>query len=167
VLHRRVRDADTSEVLGGIATPMVRVAGGAQIVVAPRAGHVIVPLVLTGELAFVREELLLGFELRLAYENGRMALEPAGEGPRSAAQGDGASGVVQLRGIGTALLELGGPLATVPCGPDRSVLVRREWVVGWLGRLVPRALAPGEAPGGQRGLIAFAGEGTVLVSSTP
>jgi uncharacterized protein (AIM24 family) len=75
--------------------------------------------------------------------------------------------VVQLRGTGTALLELGGALATVPCAPERSVLVRREWVVGWLGRLVPRALAPGEAPSGQRGLIAFAGEGTVLVSSSP
>jgi hypothetical protein len=43
------------------------------------------------------------------------------------------------------------------------LLVRREWIVAWIGRLVTRALPPGEAPSGQRGLIAFSGEGTVLV----
>ena len=38
-------------------------------------------------------------------------------------------------------------------------------VVGWIGRMVPRALLPGEAAGGVRGLVAFAGEGTVLVDA--
>lgn len=154
VLHRRARDVDTTEVLGGIGSPMVRIGGPTQLVLAARAGHSIVPIALTDELAFVREDVLLGFELRLAYENGRLALE---------SQSADAAPVVQLRGAGAALLELGGPLASVPCVAGRPLLVRREWIVGWLGRLVPRALPPGEAPSGQRGLIAFSGEGTVLV----
>ena len=160
VLHRRVRDADTHEVLGGIGTPLVRVSGNVQLVLAAKAGHALIPMALRDELAFVREEALLGFELRLAYENGRLALEPAGEGVRAAGEG---AHVVQLRGTGALVLELAGELASVPCAPGRTLLVRREWIVGWLGRLVPRASPPAESPMGQRGLIAFSGEGTVLV----
>ena len=40
-----------------------------------------------------------------------------------------------------------------------------EVVLGWFGRLVPRALAPSEAACGQRGLVSFAGEGRVLIAS--
>lgn len=160
VLHRRVRDADTHEVLGGIGTPLVRVSGNVQLVLGAKAGHALIPMALQDELAFVREEALLGFELRLAYENGRLALEPAGEGGRAAGEG---AHVVQLRGTGAVVLELAGELASVPCAPGRALLVRREWIVGWLGRLVPRAAPPAESPMGQRGLIAFSGEGTVLV----
>jgi hypothetical protein len=164
VLHRRVRDTDTGEVLGGIGSPMVLLAGSAQLLLAPRAGCTLVPIELAGELAFVREDLLLGFEMRVAYENGRLALESSPEGPRSdSGQSNEASAVVQLRGTGTALLELPGALATVACIPGRPLLVRRDWIVGWLGRLVSRAIPAAEAPSGQRGLIAFSGEGTVLV----
>jgi uncharacterized protein (AIM24 family)/thioredoxin-like negative regulator of GroEL len=160
VLHRRARDADTHEVLGGIGSPVVRISGQAQLVLAARQGYALAPVALEDELAFVREESLLGFELRLGYENGRLALEAAGEGGR--APGEGAH-VVQLRGSGAVVLELTGELASVPCLPGRPLLVRREWIVGWLGRLVPRPLPPSETPSGQRGLIAFSGEGTVLV----
>jgi Flp pilus assembly protein TadD len=166
VLHRRARDTETTEVLGGIGSPLVRVGGPAQVVLGTRPAHEIVPLALREDLAFVREEMLLGFDLRLSYENGRLALEAPGEGTIRPVQqphaGEGVH-VVQLRGTGTALLELAGPPASVPCVLGRPMLVRREWIVAWLGRLVTRALPPGEAPSGQRGLIAFSGEGTVLV----
>jgi hypothetical protein len=46
------------------------------------------------------------------------------------------------------------------------LLARREWIVGWIGRLLPRVLKPADAPGGQRGLVAFSGEGTILLSSS-
>jgi Tetratricopeptide repeat len=160
VLHRRARDVDGSDVLGGIGSPVVRVAGSAQLVLGSRAGHKPHPLALRDGLAFVREEALLGFELSLAYENGRLALEAPGEGARNATDG---AHIVQLRGTGTALLELSGALAGVPCTPNQPLLVRREWVAGWLGRLVTRPLPATESPSGQRGLIAFSGEGTVLV----
>lgn len=160
VLHRRTRDADTSEVLGGIGSPVVRLAGTAELVLGARAGHELATLSLDDEIAFVREDALLGFELRLAYENGRLTVDPAGE---AAPRTDGAH-LVQLRGKGAIVLEVIARLARVPCASGRSLLVRREWIVGWLGRLVPRALPPAESPSGQRGLVAFSGEGTVLVS---
>lgn len=159
VLHRRARDADTTEVLGGIGSPFVRVAGDAQIVLGPRPAHRLAVVALDDELAFVREEALLGFDLRLTYENGRLALDPPGEGPRSAE----AAHVAQLRGHGAVVMEIGGELASLPCAAGTALLVRREWIVAWLGRLVPRALPPTESPGGQRGLVSFSGTGTVLV----
>jgi Flp pilus assembly protein TadD len=160
VLHRRTRDAETSEVLGGIGSPVVRLTGSAELVLGPRTSHELATLSLDDEIAFLREDALLGFELRLTYENGRLAVDPAGE---AAPRNEGVH-LVQLRGKGAIVLEVVDSLARVPCTSGRSVLVRREWIVGWLGRLVPRALPPSEAPSGQRGLIAFSGDGTVLVS---
>jgi hypothetical protein len=159
VLHRRSKDADTTEVLGGIGSPFVRVAGDAQIVLGPRPSHRLAVIALDDELAFVREEALLAFELRLAYENGRLALDPPGEGPRSSE----AVHVAQLRGRGAIVMEVGSELASLPCTAGTPLLVRREWIVAWLGRLLPRALPPTESPSGQRGLVSFSGSGTVLV----
>jgi uncharacterized protein (AIM24 family) len=159
-LHRRTRDADSTDVLGGIGSPMVRVSGNAQLVLGPRPAHEVAVLTLDDELAFLREDALLGFELRLAYENGRLAPDASGESPRASAEG---AHVVQVRGTGAVALELARKLATVPCTAGRPLIVRREWIVGWLGRLVPRALPPGDSPSGQRGLVGFSGEGTVLV----
>ncbi|HEX8795597.1 MAG TPA: tetratricopeptide repeat protein [Polyangiaceae bacterium] len=160
VLHRRSRDAETSEVLGGIGSPIVRLTGSAELVLGARASHELATVALDDEIAFLREDTLLGFELRLSYENGRLAVDPAGE---STPRNEGVH-LVQLRGKGALVLEVAASLARVPCTSGRSLLVRREWIVGWLGRLVPRALPPAESPSGQRGLIAFSGDGTVLVS---
>jgi len=49
---------------------------------------------------------------------------------------------------------------------ERSLSVRREVILGWFGRLVPRAIASADAPCGQRGLVSFAGEGRVLLAGT-
>ena len=73
---------------------------------------------------------------------------------------------MQLRGSGALVLELPGELASVPCTPGKPLLVRREWIVGWLGRLVPRATPPADSPSGQRGLIGFSGDGVVLVCAS-
>jgi hypothetical protein len=160
VLRRRVRDADTGEVLGGADGAIVRFEGNVQLVMGPRSSGDVVLLGLEDELAFVREDSLLGFELTLSYENGRLALEPPGEGALSGAD---ASPIVQLRGTGGLALEIAGALTSVSSAPNRPLLVRREWVVGWVGRLMPRALGAAEAPNGQRGLVSFSGEGAVLV----
>ena len=154
VLHRRTREAETNEILGGIGNPLVRIAGDAQVVLGARPGHALALLEVDDDLAFVREELLVGFELALQYENGRVALELGG------AEG---VPVVQLRGSGTLVLEVAGELARLPSTPGKPLLVRRDWVVGWFGRLVTRALPSTESPGGHRGLLGFSGEGTVLV----
>jgi hypothetical protein len=48
---------------------------------------------------------------------------------------------------------------------DQSLSLRALAVLGWHGRIVPRALAPSEAPAGVRGFVSFTGEGTVLLDA--
>jgi len=160
VLHRRTGGANTAEVLGGLGSPVVRISGRAECVLGARSGHQIVLFALDGGVAFIREDHLLGFELGLAYESGRLVLEHPDERARLTADG---VPVVQLRGSGAVALELSGRLASVAHPAGARLLVRREWIVGWLGQLSARSLPPAEAPGGQRGLVGFSGEGTVLV----
>jgi uncharacterized protein (AIM24 family) len=154
VMERRVRGHVPSETFGGVGTPIVRVSGAGQLVLGPRPSHALVPFLLRDEVAFVREEHLLGFDALLEYENGRLAV----------GDGEGAL-MVQLRGAGTVLLELVDPLATLEVTAASGVAVRREILVGWIGRLGPRVLPLGEAPCGQRGLVGFSGDGTVLVAA--
>ena len=154
LLERQMKGKPTGESFGGVGSPMVHAAGDGQLVLAPRAGRKISSFVLTDEMCFVREEVLLGFDGELAYENGRLA---TGEGEFVT--------VVQLRGKGAVLVEALGEIITLKVEPNRGMSVRREVILGWFGRLVPRALAPSEAPCGQRGLVSFAGEGRVLVAS--
>jgi uncharacterized protein (AIM24 family) len=162
-LHRRSDGAETNEVLGGIGSPMVRVAGPTELVLAARSQRELAVLTLDDEPLSVREDMLLAFDLGLSYENASVRLEerPEADGSRTATESG--SMTVQLRGEGALVLELGGKLGGIPCTPHRPLLIRREWIVGWLGQLVARTLPPAESPNGQRGLVGFAGEGTVLL----
>jgi hypothetical protein len=162
VLHRRARDAETTEILGGVGSPFVRVEGDVQLALGARHGRAVAMFEIEDDLAFVREDMLLGFELRVGYENGRVSFDSPAEGGRAAAEG---VPVVQLRGSGAIVLELDSEIASIPCTPERPLMVRREWIVGWLGRLVTRALSPKESPSGQRGLVSFSGDGTVFVQA--
>ena len=152
VLHRRTRDAETDEVVGGAGSRFVRVGGDVQLALGARPNHRLSLLTAVEDLAFVREDLLAGFEVALQYENGRVPLEPGDE-----------AHVVQLRGSGAFVLDVPGELASLPSRSEKPLIARREWIVGWFGRLVTRALSSTESPGGHRGLIGFWGEGTVLV----
>jgi hypothetical protein len=154
ILNRRSKDGDTGEVLGGVGRPVVRVAGDARLVLGAQAQQVLALFPVDDDIAFVREDVLVGFELGLQYENGRVALE-AGSAEKAA--------IVQLRGSGTFVVETAGELARLPSRSGEPLLVRREWVVGWFGRLVARPPTSREAIGGHRGLVAFWGEGSVLV----
>lgn len=154
LLERQMKGKPTGESFGGVGSPMVHATGDGQLMLAPRAGRKLSSFILADEMAFVREEVLLGFDAELAYENGRLA---TGEGEFVA--------VVQLRGKGAVLVESLGEIITLNVKPNKGMSVRREVILGWFGRLVPRALAPSEAPCGQRGLVSFAGEGRVLVAS--
>jgi hypothetical protein len=156
ILPRQLR-ADTTdpaagETFGGIGTPYATMKSLGQIVLGPRPSQRIVGFALREEAAFFREEAVLGFDLSLHYENGRL-----GGG------GDGAP-LVQLKGDGTVLLELAAELLALEVKAG-GLTVRKEVVVGWVGRLFPRSLVGEEAPCGQRGLIGFSGEGVVLVTA--
>jgi hypothetical protein len=143
------------ETFGGIGTPFASMKGPGQLIVAPRASARVVAFVLDNDAVFFREETLIGFDLSLHYENGRLGVR-------------GASGetmqVVQLKGDGAVLLELSADLLAIDVRSG-GLTARKDVVVGWVGRLLPRSLSADEAPGGQRGLIGFAGEGVVLVAA--
>jgi uncharacterized protein (AIM24 family) len=154
LLERHVKGKATGESFGGVGSPLVHAAGEGQLVLAPRPGRRLSSFTLAEDMCFVREEVLLGFDGALTFENGRLG---TGEGEFVS--------VVQLRGTGAVLLEGIGEILTLEVQGNRGLSVRREVVLGWFGRLVPRALAPSEAPCGQRRLVSFAGEGRVLVAS--
>jgi uncharacterized protein (AIM24 family) len=151
-LPRRVRGRTLDEPLGGVSTPMVLLRGSARLLIGPFPGRRLFSFSLSDEVVFLREEALLGFEEGVHYENGRLAV------------GDGdAAAVVQLRGVGAVVAESQEAVYSLEVGADEGVAVRRDQVLGWIGRLLPRALTPGEAPAGQRGLVMFSGEGMVLI----
>ncbi len=153
-LLRRMRNRTLDEPLGGADTPMVLLGGAGYLALGPREGEQLVAFRMDGDFLFVRESVLVGFESSLTYESGRLA----------AFQGD-AVALVQLRGRGGVVLRARGRLVTSEVKADKTVIVARDAVVGWAGRLLPRELSPEEAMGGASGLISFAGEGTVFASS--
>lgn len=153
-VSRRQRGKASSEPLGGPTSPIALFRGDGQIVIGPRPSRELSSFLLEDETAFVREDVLLGFDGRLEHENGRVA----------DADGELLS-MVHLTGSGAVLLEALGPVLTLEVTEGRGLHVRRETVVAWFGRLVPRAVPPQEAPAGQRGLLAFAGEGSVLFAT--
>jgi uncharacterized protein (AIM24 family) len=152
VLERQSR-AISHEPFGGLGAPLVRIKSSGTLVLGPRPSHRLVPLMLEGDLAFVREEYVLGFDLRLSFENGRLGF---GEGETLP--------FAQFKGNGVVVLELLDPMVVVDVAAKSGATVRRESIVGWTGRLLPRALAPSESPSGQRGLVNFSGDGSLLMS---
>jgi hypothetical protein len=150
LIERRTRARGTNEPMGGIGSPLGELKGEGEVYFGSRPGHTLVARTIESDVWFLREDNLVAFDLELAFENGRLG----------ATEGESIS-FVQLRGHGSVLIESNRPMVTLPVR-ERSLLVRREAVIGWIGRLVPRALAPAESPAGQRGLFVFAGEGQVI-----
>jgi uncharacterized protein (AIM24 family) len=153
-LLRRMRNRTLDEPLGGADAPFVLLGGAGYVALGPRPGEELLALRLEGDFLFVREAVLVGFESSLTYESGRLA----------AFQGE-AVALVQLRGRGAVVLRTQGPLVTTDVRSEKTVILARDSVVGWAGRLLPRELSPEEAMGGAHGLISFAGDGTVFASS--
>ena len=155
-LERQVKGKPNGESFGGVASPMVMVLGEGELVLGARAGRKLHAFPID-EMCFAREDVLLGFGggSGVQFENGRLT---TGEGEHLP--------VVQLRGDGAVLIEAIGDVIALAVHSERSLAVRREAILGWFGRLVPRAIAPADAPCGQRGLVSFAGEGRVLVAGT-
>jgi uncharacterized protein (AIM24 family) len=152
LLERRSKGKNTGETFGGVSSPVVEVRGNGELGIAPRAAHVLVRYALDKEPWFFREDLIIGFDLALVFENGRLST-PEGESVP----------MVQLRGGGTVLVEVPRAAVALDVRSGQGLSVRREAVLGWHGRIVPRALSTHEAPCSQRGLVAFAGEGRVLI----
>ena len=152
VLQRRARGRVLDEPLGGAASPLVELSGKVELVLGPSMGKRLAPISLDEDSLYVREDALIAFESGVGWENGRLSV------------GDGdALPMVQLRGPGVAVVSFPSELGSIEIIEGRSTAVRAAGVLGWVGRVVPRALLASEAPGGVRGFVAFAGEGMVLL----
>src|SRR5262249_20146617 len=123
-LPRKSRGRQLEEPLGGATAPVVSLGGAGAIVLGPRAEHRLVPIGLEDESAYVRESVLTGFDGRLSYENGRLAV---GEGD--------AVPMVHLRGRGVFVLELSFAVHAIEVAAERPITVRRETILRWSGRL--------------------------------
>jgi hypothetical protein len=154
VLPRRTRGRVLDEPLGGAASPLVELGGKVELVMVPGPGQRLWPVALEEEAIYLREEALSGFEGGVGYENGRL---PVGDGD--------AIPMVQIRGPGTVVASVPEEVASIEVTEGRTTAVRAVSVIGWIGRVVPRGLLPSEAPGGVRGMVAFAGEGMVLIDA--
>lgn len=154
-LMRQRRGFTLDEPLGGAASPIVDVLGSVEIVLGPEPGRHLIALTLRDEPLFLREDLLAAFDRRINYENGRLRLEESGEGD--------AIPMIQLRGSGDLVASLPEGVLTVEVATGSRTVVRGLSVLGWTGRVVPRALPPAESVAGVKGLVALAGEGMVLL----
>jgi uncharacterized protein (AIM24 family) len=151
-LSRRARGRILDEPLGGPASPICELSGKVELVLGPAIGKRLAAIALSEDPMYLREDMLTAFEPSVAWENGRL---PVGDGD--------ALPMVQLRGPGSIVASLPEHVASLEIVEGRSTAVRAAAVLGWVGRVVPRALVASEAPGGVRGLVAFAGEGMVLL----
>ena len=151
-LVRRTRGRTSEEPLGGPSSPIVEITGKGEIVLGAARGQRLEPIQIEEEPFYLREDALAGFETSVAYENGRI---PVGDGE--------AIGMVQLRGPGCVVAQLPEGTTALEIIEARTTAVRAGLVLGWVGRLLPRALLASEAPAGARGFVAFTGEGMVLV----
>jgi hypothetical protein len=184
-LKRRTRGRVLDEPLGGAAAPLVEIAGNVEIVLGPGPNQRLLPIAVHEEPLYLREELLSAFELTVSYENGRLpigdgeaipmvqlrsvpAAGAAGAAGSSAAAGgssgaDAGANTNTKDAGGTIIAAMPESLITIEIVQGHRALVRGLSVLGWTGRVMPRALLPSEALAGTRGLVALSGEGMVLL----
>ncbi len=153
-VRRRARGRETDEPFGGPSAPWSLLEGGGLVMLAAAAGRALSVIELGGEFIYLREGRLLGFDLGVRYENGRLPAPPQEPAPIV---------IVQLSGSGIALIESERPLRAVDVPADRKLVVRSESVAGWTGRMLAQPLTPELSPTHGHGFVSFAGEGAVLL----
>lgn len=98
--------------------------------------------------AYIREELVFGFEESVSFENGRLT------------DSNLFIDLAHLKGNGRVLLELEGTLRSMQIPDGAPMMVPVDRLVGWFGRVTPRLVAFGG-----RGAIELTGQGYALLGS--
>ncbi|MBI5533394.1 MAG: tetratricopeptide repeat protein [Deltaproteobacteria bacterium] len=153
-LFRRTRGRVEDLWLGSSTRPLSLVTEATRLVLQATRDRRLAPVLLDGDFVYVREDSLAGFDQSLSYENGRL---PIGEGE--------AANMVRVHGHGYVVLDMPAGFGAVEVTSSSSVVVRRDAILGWSGRLVPRALAAMEAPVELRECVAFSGDGCVWIEA--
>jgi len=147
---KRFRGRAIDKPFGEGATRMHRAAGEGLLLFRTQ-GRRFSPLDLGSDAAYLREEVLFGFEDGIAYENGRV---PSSEGELH---------LVHLRGRGRILLATAGEPVAVDVSGAAPLRLPLAALVGWIGGLTPRVCSLVEDGGGLAMLaVELSGEGRVL-----
>jgi hypothetical protein len=145
-LKRRQRGADGDEALAGTDASVCEIEGTGRLGFHPGGGE-FQSIALTGEVAYIREEHLFAFDPDLEYENGQIS--------------EGDISLVHLRGRGSLVFKSPSRLHALEVTPDAAVVIPAAALIGWFGRLIPRAARGGPfAP--SLNALELAGEGVLL-----
>jgi uncharacterized protein (AIM24 family) len=144
---RRAQGRRGTEPLGTPAGPFFRLTGAGEVWVAGARSRWL-PVALTEDVLYVREDRVLAFDGQVSWEAGTVP----GVGVR----------MLQFRGRGTVALELEEAPLAIKVTEERPTLLAAGRLVGWVGRLVPYG-APLE--GGAPFQLACQGEGVVLLDA--
>jgi Tetratricopeptide repeat len=150
--HRRSRGANTEEHFDHGGDPLSVVTGAGYVVAFPDRGR-FTAVILDDDILYLREEKVFAFSDTLRWENGNIP------GLR------GKLPVVQFRGDGAVAFRTVRTVTPIKLPPAGTMFVDAVALVGWIGRVVPRAVMPA-ADGPMAGVcIECTGEGVVLVES--
>lgn len=152
VIHRRSRGRALDEPLGGMRTPLIVLDGLGSLVLDAEPRVVLTHL--DRELFYVREDRLLGFDLALRFESGRLSVGTMEHVP-----------MLQLSGEGLVALRASASLVAVEVGPERPAMLRGHHIVGWVGRILPQPVPATTAPAAAAGLVSMTGDGAVFVDA--
>ena len=141
---RRTQGRRGTEPLGDEAGRFFRLTGAGDVWVAGAPARWL-PVALTDDVLYVREDRVLAFDGQVSWEAGTVP----GAGLR----------MLQFRGRGTVALELDEAPLAIKVTEDRPALLAGARLVGWVGRLVPHGA---RLDGGAPFQLACQGEGVVL-----
>jgi tetratricopeptide (TPR) repeat protein len=146
-VKRKYRGRDCDEIFGDKENVLFEIEGSGRLGFHP-SGKVFSAISLDGESAYIREELLFALDPELKFENGRIP----GEG----------SMLVHVSGRGSLVLQTVSEPRSLEVTAKRGVVIPSADVVGWFGRLLPRA-AKGSPFAPELNALEIVGEGILLV----
>jgi uncharacterized protein (AIM24 family) len=151
VLTRRHLGRPTEEPMGGHTAPFVQLDGDGHLILDTNVLLTMIELDKTG-FVYLRESSLVGFQVSVRHENGRLGTGPDEQVP-----------MLQLSGRGAVLFQHKARLISLTVSAERSLSLRGDLVLGWTGRLLTQPLASKDAPNHAHGFVAFSGDGAVFI----
>lgn len=147
---RRSRGTQTTEPFDEGDRPMFVVSGKGHLIAMPLGG-VFTSVALDDDILYLREDLVFAFEPQLRWENGHIP------GSRAKLR------MVQFRGTGAVAFRSRKPLIAVKLSAPGVLYIDASAIAGWIGRVVPRAVAPAGGGAASVLFVECSGEGVVLV----
>jgi uncharacterized protein (AIM24 family) len=149
---RRSQGRHTTERLGSDGARFFRLTGTGEVWIAGAPARWL-PVSLTEDVLYVREDRVLAFDGTLSWETGTVP----GADLR----------MLQFRGRGIVALALDEAPIAIKVTEDRPTLLTGARLVGWVGRLVPHGapVAGGGDPDASPFQVACQGEGVVLLDT--